>query len=160
MDCLAVLAIVLSVAGILGAIVPMLPGPPLSWAALLCLYFSVCPHTPLTATALFVWLAVAAVITVLDYVIPPLMTKLMGGHKEAERGALIGMIAGIFLTPVGMIVGSLLGAFIGEFLSADQDFATSLKATLGVFVGFILTTGLKLTMSGIVLWEIISHLFF
>lgn len=158
MDVFSVIAVILAIVGIIGGVVPMIPGPAVSWGALLCLYFSDSSKTPLSTTSLFVWLAIAIVVTVVDYIVPPLMTKLAGGHKAAERGAMIGMLIGIFLTPVGMILGSLLGAFLGEFLSEDRDFGHSVKASLGAFAGFLLTTGLKVGMSCIILWKIITLL--
>ncbi len=159
MDAAGIVAIVLAVLGLAGSFAPVLPGPPLSWCALLSLYFSKSPGEPFTMTALLVWLAVFVVLTVLDYVLPAKFTKMSGGHKASERGALIGMFAGIFLTPVGMVAGSFIGAFLGEYLFEKQDAATSLKIALWSFVAFILTTGLKAIAACIVIWQVLAHLF-
>ena len=61
-----------------------------------------------------------------------------GGSKYAERGALIGLIAGIFLTPIGMVMGSFLGAFLAEMYWGGQKPEGALKAATGSFIGFIL----------------------
>lgn len=148
------LALLLGIIGILGAIIPGLPGPPLSWIGLLIAYIGGGDGSTITSTALFVWLGVVTVITVLDYIIPSAMTKAAGGHKAAAVGAMIGLFAGILLTPIGMIAGSLLGAFIGEFVFEDKTAWSAFKASLGAFAGFMLSTFAKLVVSGILLWKI------
>lgn len=152
---LEILALLLGIIGILGAVVPGLPGPPLSWIALLLVYLDN-PDGEISTVALFVWLGVVILITVLDYIIPPAMTKAAGGHKAASVGAMIGLFAGMFFTPVGMIGGSLLGAFIGEFVVENKTVWTAFKASLGAFAGFMLSTLAKLLVSGIILWETVA----
>ena len=68
------------------------------------------------------------------------------------------MIAGIILTPVGMILGSFLGAFLGELLFAKQDPLASLKAAIGSFVGFIAGTGIKTIAAVLMMWQIIVYM--
>jgi len=159
MDFLGILAIILGVAGILGGFIPVLPGPPLSWVALLLVYFSDSAKDEISVTALIIWLVIATALTILDYVLPGMLTKVTGGHKAAERGAMLGLIVGLFLTPIGMVLGSFLGAFIAEFIAEKQDVFGALKAASGAFLAFILTTGMKVIFSAIVLWQIIAHLF-
>lgn len=158
---LQIIAVILAVAGIVGSIVPALPGPPLGWAAMLCVFF--CNGTnasgdPMTLTCLLIWLAVTVIITVLDYIVPAYMTKATGGHKAASRGAAIGLVLGLFFTPVGMILGSLAGAFIGEFMFANSGALTSFKATIGTFLGFITGTIMKFVVSAAMAWYVIVYL--
>jgi uncharacterized protein YqgC (DUF456 family) len=40
--------------------------------------------------------------------VPMYFTKVTGGSKYAERGAIVGLFAGMFLTPIGMVLGSFL----------------------------------------------------
>lgn len=157
MSVLAIIAIILGILGIIGSVVPGLPGPPLSWVGLLLLYFAPLDD-PVTVTGLIVWFVVVAVVTVVDYIFPATMTKAMGGHKAASIGAVVGLFLGMFLTPIGMIGGSLLGAFLAELLIDNGGVFRSFKASIGAFLGFILTTGLKLICAGILLWVIIKHL--
>ena len=153
---LEIFAIICAVLGIIGSIVPGLPGPPLSWIGLLLVYFAGnrgdCD--PISTNFLLIWLAITTIVTILDYVIPGWFAKTTGGHKEASWGAIIGLFAGIFLTPIGMLAGALIGAFIGEFYFAQQDTMHSIKASLGAFLGFIFSTGMKLIVSGIMLFYI------
>lgn len=155
---LKILAVILAVLGLIGSVIPALPGPPLSWIGLLCAYF--CGGTnaagdPMSLTLLFVWLGITVLVTVLDYIFPAYLTKVTGGHKAASWGAIIGLFAGMFLTPIGMITGSLLGAFLGELLVADSGAWTAFKASIGTFLGFITGTVVKLICAGIMAYYII-----
>ena len=157
MSVLQVLAILLALIGLAGCIVPALPGPPISWLGVLCAYF--CHGTnadgaPMSLTLLFVLLAVTLIVTVLDYIVPAFMVKSTGGHKAASVGAIIGLFAGMFFTPIGMIGGSLLGAFLGEFFVEDAGVWASFKASLGAFAGFLCGTFMKLVCSVVMTWYI------
>lgn len=152
---LVVLAILLGLLGIVGCIVPGLPGPPISWLGLLCVYFS-SASDPISNRFLFIALGVVTLVTVLDYFLPAAMTRSLGGHKAASAGAVIGLFAGMFFAPVGMIGGSLLGAFLGELIFEDGGVWSSFKASIGAFIGFLLTTGLKLACCGVLLFYIVK----
>ena len=145
---LIVLAVILAVIGIIGSIVPGLPGPPLSWVGLLLAFLS---HklggADMTLTFVLIWLGVTVIVSILDYTVPARFTKLAGGSKAGSQGALIGMIIGIFLTPIGMIPCSLAGAFLAEMFQENKKAGDALKAALGTFAGFLVGTGLKLIAS-------------
>lgn len=158
MSTFAIIAIICAVVGILGSVVPGLPGPPLSWVALLLMYLDK-TNDGISMTALIVWFIVVAVVTVLDYVIPAIFTKATGGHKAASIGATIGLFAGMFMTPIGMIGGSLLGAFLGEYLVENGGTWASFKASIGAFLGFIVTMVMKVICASIILWKVIAILF-
>lgn len=159
MDALGIIGLILAVIGIAGGLVPVLPGPPLSWVALFLVSLSGKAADPVSTRALVVYLVVATVITIADYVLPGLMTRVTGGHKAAEKGAMVGLLCGLFLTPIGMVLGSFIGAFLAEYIAEKQTAAASLKAAAGAFLAFILTTGVKVIFSVIVLWQVIVHLF-
>ena len=145
---LIVIAIILAVVGIIGSIVPGLPGPPLSWIGLLLAFLS---HkmggADMSLTFVLIWLGVTIIVSILDYTVPAKFTKLAGGSKAGSRGALIGMIIGIFLTPIGMIPCSLAGAFLAEMFQENKSAGEALKAALGTFAGFLVGTGMKLIVS-------------
>ena len=150
---LIALAFILCILGIVGSIVPGLPGPPLSWVGLLLIYLS---HrmggADMTTTFLLIWLGITIAVTILDYIIPSKVTKLAGGSKAGSTGAMIGMIIGIFLTPIGMIPCSLLGAFLAEMFQENKSAADALKSALGCFLGFLIGTGMKLLASGMMFY--------
>ncbi|MCQ2126437.1 MAG: DUF456 domain-containing protein [Bacteroidaceae bacterium] len=159
MDFLSIIALLLGVIGIIGGFLPVLPGPPISWCAILCLYFRSNPEDPVTMTALLVWLAAATIITILDYVLPGIMTKVAGGHKSGSRGATVGMIIGIFFSPIGMIIGSFLGAYLCEKIIEAQDSHTALKAAVGSFLAFLLSSGIKVIFGVIAMGQVIRYIF-
>ena len=160
---IAILAIVLGIVGIIGSIAPALPGPPLSWVGLLCLYIwgggANSAGEPISTTFLLVWLGIVVLVSILDYIVPAYFTKLTGGSKYASWGAIAGLFVGLIFPPVGMILGSLLGAFIAELLFADKDAMASLKSAFGAFLGFMFGTGIKLICSAVMLFYIIIYAF-
>ena len=140
------IAVLLSLTGIVGAIVPALPGPPLSFASLLTVYF-ICPGT--ISTELLIWMLVLTIIvSVLDYVAPIWLTKVGGGSKAAIWGSTLGLIAGLFFMPIGLIVGPLAGAFFGE-MTNNSSLGKATRVALMSFVSFLLTTGAKLVLSAL-----------
>ena len=137
---------------------PALPGPPISWVGLLVAFFArrlADGGNEITRTCLLVWLAVTVIVTIVDYVIPAKFTKLSGGSKAGSWGAMIGLLAGIFFTAVGMIAGCFLGALIGELLFGKREFGASCKAALGAFAGVMAGTGIKLITTVMMMFYII-----
>ena len=152
-----ILAIIAGIVGIAGSILPGLPGTPVSWVGLLLLYLW--GPEEMALKTLIVWGVVVALVSVIDYFVPMYFTKLTGGSKYAERGALVGLLAGIILTPVGMILGSFLGAFLFELYYARKGAAQALKAAIGSFLGFITGTGLKTIVAVLIMWKILVFAF-
>ena len=141
-----VIAVIFGILGIAGCILPVIPGPPLSWVGMLLLYIA--DSSKVSTTSLIVWLVVAIVVTILDYIVPAYFTRITGGSKSAGRGSLIGLLVGIFFFPPwGMLVGAFLGAVLGEIFLEGKELRQSLKPAFGSLVGFLFSTGLKLIAS-------------
>ena len=157
-----ILAVLAGVVGIIGSVVPALPGPPVSWVGLMILYFwgkgTNGAGEPMSLTFLLVWLGITAAVTIIDYIVPSWFTKVTGGTKAAGRGAMAGMLVGLFVPPVGIILGSITGAFLAEIIFAGSSVWTSMKSALGAFSGFIFGTGMKLIVSGLMLWKIMVYM--
>lgn len=153
---IAILAVLAGIIGIAGSILPGLPGPPVSWVGLMLLYFwgngTDKAGDPMSLTFLLVWLAITIVVCIIDYVVPAYFTRVTGGSKVAGRGAIIGLIAGMFIPPVGIILGTLAGAFLAEFLVSRKSGWQSTKSAVGALLGFIFGTGIKLIASGLMLY--------
>ncbi|MFD1094874.1 DUF456 domain-containing protein [Salegentibacter chungangensis] len=130
--CLAAFLVIL---GIIGSILPVLPGVPLSWAGLLVLYFI--PGLPTDYWFLGITLIIAALIYILNLFIPAMGTKRYGGSRKGMIGATLGLVIGL-LTPIpfGIIIGTFLGAFIGEIINRS-DSKSAVKAAFGSFVGLL-----------------------
>lgn len=141
--------------GLIGCVLPALPGPPLSYIGLLLLHFSI--YGNFSNTLLLLLAVFSALVVVLDYAIPVWGTKKFGGSKYGQWGAMLGLIVGIFLGPLGIIVGPFAGAFVGELI-VGTNVNTALKSGLGSFVGFLVGMGLKLIVSGIITYYFIKEL--
>ncbi|MCH5329367.1 MAG: DUF456 domain-containing protein [Alistipes sp.] len=139
---LSILAVLLGITGMIGSVVPVIPGVILSFAGLLCTFF--CSTSQTAPATVWIWFAVTAVVSIVDYFLPAYLTKLFGGSRAAVIGATIGLIVGIFFTPVGMILGTFLGAVIGELLHNHDDIGRAIKAGAGSFLSFIVGSGIKL----------------
>ena len=159
---LSVIAMIAGVIGIVGSIVPGLPGPPIGWVGMLLAFIAKGTNAssePMTMGILILWALITVVVSVLDYVVPAKFTRMAGGSKAASKGAIIGLFAGMFIPPVGIILGSILGAFIAELIFAGKNTTESLKSSLGAFAGFIFGTGLKLITSGVMMYYILVYSF-
>ncbi len=149
------IGIILLLAGLVGAVVPGLPGPPLSFIALVMLQLTENP--PFTVRFLVIMGLIMALVSVLDYVVPVYGTKKFGGSKQGVRGSTIGLIIGVFVMPalgivlgpfglLGIILGPFIGAYIGE-TSSGKSSDQALKAAFGSFLGFLAGTFMKLAYS-------------
>jgi uncharacterized protein len=155
---LIALGVLLMIGGILGGVLPVLPGPPLSYIGLLLLHFT--DRYQFTSRFLVIWAVITAVVYLLDYAIPAWGTKRFGGSKRGIWGSIIGLVIGIFFfPPLGIIIGPFIGAFAGE-LSAGKDSGAALKSGFGSFAGFMLGTLMKLIASGLMAWYFAKELFF
>jgi uncharacterized protein YqgC (DUF456 family) len=141
-----ILGIILIILGIIGCLVPVLPGPPFSFLGIIFLNFS--RFADFTTAALITLGAIAVAVTILDYIVPVWGTKKFGGSKYGTRGATVGLIIGLFLGPLGIIFGAFIGAFAGEMIFKD-DIKYAIKASMGSLLGFLTGIGLKLAASAI-----------
>ena len=137
---IVLLSIVLLILGIVGTILPILPGLVLSLAGLLIYKYVAEADLSMIYIWAFVILTVASVI--LSYAIPAKTTQKYGGTRWGSIGSVIGTIVGMFIPiPLGFLVGMFAGVFIGELLHDSKDMKKALKSTKGAFIGFIYGTG-------------------
>ncbi len=159
---LIILAFLCLAVGILGAIIPGLPGPPVSWVGLLLASLTLwveCSTTLLVITAVL-----ALIITVLDYLVPSLSTKRQGGSKYGIWGCNIGLVISIIGLPfgpqglLGVIFWPFVGALVGEYIKS-REMGPALKSAWGAFLGFVTGTLLKLVYCVVLLVIVIVGLF-
>ena len=153
----AILAGVLLLVGLVGTVLPVLPGPPIAWAGLLAAHFS-------SYSQIEIWILIATgiaavFVTVIDNIFPSLMTKKAGGSKAATWGCTIGLMAAFFLGPIFILIGPFVGAFVGEMIHASSDSKRALKAAFGAFKGFLLGTGLKIITVMCFIWLFLWSIF-
>lgn len=146
---LLILAALFMLLGIIGSMLPILPGPLTSWVGLLI--FHLTDAVPMNWTFLIITLVIAVLVWLLDYVIPALGTKKFGGSKYGMIGTSVGLLVGLFSPiPGGIIIGPFVGALIGELIN-KSDSKTALKAAFGSFLGFLTSTFIKFVVAVIYL---------
>jgi len=149
------IATILFIGGIIGSVIPMLPGPVFTYGGFIILYW----FTSLDISLENIWWlgVITIVISILDYYIQIWGVKRMGGGKGAITGTLIGTIVGLFFTPLGMLLGAFVGAFIGAYVEAKEE-GKALKIAFGALVGFITGIILKLSFSIYVIYHVLTLL--
>lgn len=135
--------------GMAGAILPILPGPPVSFAGLLTAHFFT-DSIQFDNFTLVLYGLLAIMITVLDYIMPNMAAKRLGASRYGNWGAGIGLVLGVFFPPFGIILGAFIGAFIGELI-ARTDLRKALKVAFGSFLGFLAGVFVKVAISAVFL---------
>lgn len=150
-----ILGIILCIIGIIGSLLPLLPGPPIAYAGILLQLFR--NPDPFDAKTYWIFAGVVVISLVLDYLIPIWGTKKFGGTKYGAWGCTIGFLAAFWLGPLGIIIGPFAGAFIGEMIGG-QEAHKSFKAAIGSFVGFLVGSFLKIVVCFFMLYWIITSI--
>lgn len=146
---LIILAIVLSGVGIIGGVMPGLPGPFVSWLGYLALYLS--PGHEIGNTALLITLAFALLITAMDAYAPIFAAKKFGSTKYGIWGGIIGLLIGIFFfPPFGIILGPFFGTIAGDLI-AGSHIKTALNSGVGAVIGFVVGTLIKVAYSTVII---------
>ena len=139
--------------GVIGSVIPILPGPLLSYIALLLYHFFIINMNIST----LIWFAVVMVFIILfDYFLQIYGVKKVGGGKYAIRGSIIGIVFGFFFPPLGILVGAFLGAFLGAKMDSSKN---ELNIALGSVVGFVMGTILKICVTGYIVFWIIESFY-
>ena len=138
--------------GIAGSILPVLPGPPLSFLGLILLHLTT--KIDFSSKFLISWGIITILVAILDYVIPIWGTKFFGGGKYGIWGSMAGLLLGLFFPPVGVIIGPFIGAVAGEIIAGNKE--NAFKAGFGSFIGFLTGTMVKLLVSLIMLYYFIT----
>ena len=155
---LIILGAVCILVGIAGSVLPVLPGPPLSFVGLLLLHFT--DKYQFSTKFIIIWAAISVAIFLLDQLIPAWGTKKFGGSKQGAWGSVVGLLVGmILLGPPGIIVGPFLGAVVGELLAGKRS-SQALRSGIGALLGFLAGTILKLIASGMMCWYFMEKLIY
>ena len=163
---LFVSAIVVLIIGLIGDIIPGIPGTPVSYLALLLVHWS--DRISYTTQFLTITGLICVAITVLDYVVPVWGTKKFGGTKAGTRGSTIGLIVGILVLPMlgivigpfgilGLLGGPFVGAYIGEKMGGTPD-NKAWRSAFGSFVGFLTGTLMKITYTLVIGFYVIKDI--
>jgi uncharacterized protein len=140
-----VAAVILVVVGIVGIVVPALPGTILIFAGLLVGAWA--DDFTRVGPAMLILIAIIGVATYgVDFVATALGAKHLGASKRAMAGAALGTVLGFFLGLPGIIIGPFLGAIAGE-LTVHRDWKRVGKAGLAAWIGFVVGTAVKVALA-------------
>ena len=155
---LVILGLLVALTGLVGCILPIVPGPPLSFLALILISMAKHWHA-FSPQFLYIMAGLTILVTVLDYVVPAAGARKYGASKLGVWGSIIGMFVGLlFFPPWGVILGAFLGALVGELIIGKEG-KQALRAGWGVFVGNMIGVGLKLAVSFVMLFYYIKAMF-
>ena len=136
-----ILAVAFIIVGIVGIVLPALPGTVLIFAGLLLAAWA--DHFqrvgPLMLTIIGV---IGATSYGIDFVAAALGAQRLGASRRAMAGAALGTLLGLFLGLPGIIVGPFIGAVIGE-LTLHRDWKRVGKAGVAAWIGFAIGTAVK-----------------
>jgi uncharacterized protein YqgC (DUF456 family) len=147
----AIICAVLIIIGLLGVILPFVPGIPVAWLGLF-IYAIGTDWERISITTIIVFAALTVFALLLDYIAPLLGAKKYKASKWGIIGASIGLFLGIIIFQMwGIILGPLLGALLGELIAgrpADQAFKSALGTLVGFLFGSLMKVVLILVMAG------------
>jgi len=148
---LIVLSFVFVLIGVVGVIMPLLPGVPLAWIGIL-LFGLVTNFAAISLKNIVIFLILTIAVSALDFVIPLAGANKYKASKEGLWGAVLGAILGMLIIgPLGFLLGFVFGIVLGEMYNGREshDIARILKGTLlGFIFGGLLKLVLALTMLG------------
>ncbi|MDW7729986.1 MAG: DUF456 domain-containing protein [Bacillota bacterium] len=149
-----VVASLLFLTGLLGTLLPILPGAPVIWLGML-IYGFIAGFENLGFYFMLGQAFLALVVMAVDYLFTALGSHYFGGSKAALWGAGIGLLIGLFFFPIGLLIGPFVGATLADLIfrrRTDQAVRSGIGATLG----FVSALPIKLTLEAVmIIWFIV-----
>ncbi len=140
------LAAAMVLIGIVGTVLPAMPGPVFVLGGLLLAAWAE-GWVYLSGWGIGLLVGLTALTFGVDFAATALGAKKLGASPRAALGAALGTLAGLFFGPIGLILGPFVGAVIGE-LTLHRDVEQAGRAGFGAWVGFVLGTVSKLAIVG------------
>lgn len=153
-------ALVLVVIGIVGSVVPLLPGLPLVLGGVYLYALGTGLHGGVGLGHLVVYTLIGGGVVVLSTLANVMGVRAAGGSRRAMLGAALGLVAGLFLGgPFGLIVGPFIGAVLFELLggqAARQALHSGVGAAVGLLVGRVAEFAAALGLSASFVVSVLS----
>lgn len=140
-----VLALLVMGVGVVGCVVPGLPGAPLVLGTAI-LHKLIFGESGAAWWILVLMALVTALSLVADYLATVYGAKRLGATWRGALGAVLGGVAGLFFLPFGILVGPFVGAFLLE-LAGRRHWKEASKAGLGATLGLLLGAAAKVAAS-------------
>ena len=155
---LIVVCSVLMVVGLLGVVLPILPGIPLAWLGLF-IYAIGTGFDRISIATVVVFSILTILALLLDFLAPMLGVKKYRASKLGVFGAFLGFTVGIFVLGFwGIILGPFIGALLGELIAGRRP-RQALGSAFGTFLGFVAGTLFKIIVIFVMAGFFIASLF-
>ncbi|MBM65655.1 MAG: hypothetical protein CMH55_05400 [Myxococcales bacterium] len=128
-------------AGVIGSLIPVIPGPLLTYLGLLALH-----STELVEVdGLILFAVLTVVVAAIEYFLPLYVGRKLGATRAGVYGGILGTLIGLLFMPIGIIVGPMIGALAFESMT-KRSVGDSLKASIGVFLGTVINFALRFAL--------------
>jgi uncharacterized protein YqgC (DUF456 family) len=152
------LGVILVAVGLVGVVLPALPGTVLIFAGLLLAAWAD-GFTKVGVFTLAVIAALGAASYAVDFVAAAFGAKRMGASPRAVVGAGLGTLLGLFFGLPGLMFGPLVGAIVGE-LTVHRDFKRAGQAGMAAWIGFAIGMAVKVALAMSMIALFLAALFF
>jgi len=153
-----ILSVGLMVAGVVGAVMPVMPGAALVLAGTV-LGAWIDGFQRVGGWTIGVLVALALLSWVLDYAAGVLGAKKVGASKQALIGAALGTVLGLFLGFVGVLVMPFVGAAAGEYL-ARRDHRAAARVGVATGLGLVVAMIAKVVIAFVMIGVFVVALLF
>ena len=146
------ITIILFAVGLIGTVVPVLPGTTIILAAAVIHRLMLGPEKSVGWRTLSILVLLTLATYALDFLGAYFGAKYFGASKWGTFGAIIGALAGLFFGIVGLFVGPLVGAIVGEFIAGKRMIDAgragwgSLLGNLGAMLGKLIIAVAMITI--------------
>ena len=151
------LAVALVTVGMIGIVMPALPGHLLILAGLVLAAWAD-GFERVGIPTLVVIGAIAVASYGVDFAAAALGAKRLGASKRAMTGAALGTLLGLFFGLPGLILGPFVGAVVGE-LTTNRDWRRAGQAGVAAWIGFAIGTAVKVGMAFAMIGTFIAALY-
>jgi uncharacterized protein len=153
------LTIVLMLVGLVGSVLPLLPGTVLILGAAVIHRIALGPEKSVGWITLVGLTALMVLAHLVDLVSGSIGAKWFGATRWGAVGAILGAIVGLFFMPIGIFVGPLVGVLLFELLGGKEILPAG-RATWGALLGTTAGIAMKFAIaSTMIVWFLIAALF-
>ena len=141
-----VVTVCLLIAGLVGCVLPILPGHLIILIGALAHWFMRGKDSGLEWWSFVILVLLMAGSQAFEFASGAAGSRWFGGTKWGALGAFIGSIVGLFFLPFGLLLGPLMGAFVAEILVAKKKPKFAASSGVGSVVGTIAGMAMKIVV--------------
>jgi len=112
--------IVVFAVGLIGAVVPVLPGTTIILAAAIIHRIMLGPEKSVSWRVIVILILLTLLSYAIDIVSGYFGAKYFGATRWGTFGAVLGALVGLFFGIIGLFVGPVIGAVVGEFIAGKR----------------------------------------